>query len=333
MSDFRLRTDLQRAVIDGFALPLGVEPIDLRAPVQGYTVTYTAGEDDDPDTYAFHVVVSHERIAHLVRAAFDLLPARIFPIVEIGSRDAYRSMDVFLAAEPVSRDAFLESWRRFEPLLLEDVTIAAGANSEDPFVEIFVDQWKGLSIHVPLSMRDEVENLLERFDLEEVPETWELDDDHETGPSQVRAVLDTSDEFAPDLDQVLLDLRHEWQLELNVDPDSNVDEGGRRLGLTLWQAMVIVESAHEGNAEGAYASIWATAGSLAEMEGLIEIALQKYPEWQFSEIFTIDRVAYDERPDELADLPPRRQHSEVHLIRFEPWTFESDAPPEQRPRA
>ena len=90
--DFRLRSDLKRAVIDGFALPLGIDPgSDLsrfKPPVQGYTVTYTPAQDDEPDTYAFHIVVSHERLAPVLHKAFELLPDEVFGIIEIGSRDA-----------------------------------------------------------------------------------------------------------------------------------------------------------------------------------------------------------------------------------------------------
>ena len=118
-------------------------------------------------------------------------------------------------------------------------------------------------------------------------------------------------------------MRHTWKLELNVDPDTNVDEAGRTLGRTLWHALVIIESVEDPDA-GAYVSIWATAGSLGEMEELIDSALAGSPTWRFVEIYTIDRVAFDERPDELADLPPRREKAEVHLVSFERWPGTAD---------
>ncbi|MCI0363257.1 MAG: hypothetical protein L0Y44_10525 [Phycisphaerales bacterium] len=354
MRDFRLRTDLERVVIDGFALPLGIAPSGtMRAPVQGYTVSYVQGEDDEPDTYSFHVVVSHERLAALVHRAFDLLPDEVFGIVEIGSRDAYRSTDTFIGQESISREQFIDSWRRYEPFLLEDGSIAAGANNEEPFIEVFVDQWKGLSIHVPLDSREEVEQMLRDFGLDEVPQTWSMDDEpklSENGEesmetSQVRTVLDLSDDYSPDVDEILLNLRHEWNLELNIDPDSNVDDAGRNLGSTLWHAVIIVERAvtagRRGNDKqaepGAYASIWATATSMAEMEELIQTALESHPKWAFGEIYTIDRVAFDERPDDLANLRPNRRQAEVHLMTFEPFgsppsDFEPDEPTSKKGR-
>jgi len=341
MRDFQLRKDLERVVIDGFALPLGFAPPPgrLDAPLQGYTVSYVSGEEDEPDTYSFHVVVSHERIQSILHKAFDLLPSRVFGIVEIGSRDAYRSTDVYIsdADRPVPLREFLRVWDKYEPFLLEDGSIAAGANSDEPFVEIFLDQWKGILIHVPLDMRDEVESMLHSFELDEVQQTWSSEE-HEDKPgmplsaqsgeeeegSPVRPVLDLTDEFSPDIDELLLNLRHAWSLELNIDRESNIDDGGRNLGTTLWHAVVIVDPAssngRDEREQGAYASIWATAGSLSEMERLIDHALVRENDWVFGEIYTIDRVAYDERPDELADLPPARRGSQVHLVTIEPWT-------------
>ncbi|MHC4946950.1 MAG: hypothetical protein ACYTG1_01620 [Planctomycetota bacterium] len=324
MRGFRLRDDLERVAIGGFALPLGIEPGSLAAPTVGFTLSYNTGHDDDPDTYTFHVVVSHERVAATVRRVFELLPEAVFPIVEIGSRDAYRTTDVYVAGEPMAVGSFRESWALYEPILLEDGSLGAGANSDEPFVEVFLDQWKGISIHVPLDMRDDVETLLQAEGLHEVPQTWPVLEDDMRHESRVRPVLDVRDEFSPDLDELLLHLRHDWGLELNVDPDTNVDESGRRVGMTLWHAVVIVEPADGDPQRGAYGSVWATAGSLGRMEELIDDALAANPSWVFSEIYTIDRVAYDERPDALADLPPRRGMAEVHLVEFEPWTLPPD---------
>ncbi len=345
MRDFRLRTDLQRVVIDGFALPLGFAPEagELKAPVQGYTLTYNVGETDEPDTYSFHVVVSHERLREVLSKAFTLLPDELYGIVEVGSRDAYRSTDVYLGEDPMSREDFLEVWRAYEPFLLEDGGIAAGANTEEPFMEVFLDQWKGVTIHVPAEMKDEVEHLLRELHLEEVPETWGEDDEESAeeqkdpwddaidDKSNVRNVLDTSDEFMPDLDELLLQLRHAWRLELNLDPRSNVDESGRPLGPTLWHAVAIVEDSSGNPSVGAYCDVWATASSLAEMEQLIQEALSKQTEWAFSEVYTIDRVAFDERPDELVELKPSDKRSQVHLVHFDRWSGPPQPPTPPQP--
>ena len=52
MREYKIRNDLERAVIDGFALPLGIAPINLPSPTQGYTLEFHEGEDGDPDTFS-----------------------------------------------------------------------------------------------------------------------------------------------------------------------------------------------------------------------------------------------------------------------------------------
>lgn len=320
MRDFRLQPDLKRSVVKGYALPLGIEATDMEPPAQGYTLAYTEAEEDEPDTYAFHIVVSHEKLRGVVTAAFDLLPDEVVPIVEIGSRDAYRAVDVYLGEEPVTKAVFLSVWRAFENIILEDASIGIGANSEEPFIEVFVDSWKGVAIHVPIDLRDVVEEKLHALGLDEVPETWP--NDHEADPlpgTSVRDVLELSDEQSPDIDEMLLQLRELWALELNVDPETNIDEAGRNLGLTLWHAVAVADSADGDPDRGAYISIWASAASMAEMEELIEDALGERPEWVFHSIYSIDRVAYDERPESLTDLPPRSREATVHLVQIDAW--------------
>jgi hypothetical protein len=320
MREFSLRSDIQRVVIDGFALPLGFVPGDmdkLPVPSPGYTLDYVVGEDDEPDTYSFYVVTSHEQLARLTERVFELLPDEVHGIVEIGSRDAYRSLDVYLAEETIRIEEFLDGWHRYESFLLEDGSIGSGANSEEPFVEVFLDQWKGLSVHVPVMMRETVESILASFKLTEVAQTWPaLDDDTANEALRVRPVLSEEDEYSPGVDEMLLQLREAWRLELNIDREANVDDSGRELGHTLWHAMVIICSSARPSVE-AYASVWATASSLAEMERLVDVSIEKVDDWEFVVIYTIDRIAYDERPDELAELAPRRDRAQVHLVVLE----------------
>ena len=70
--------------------------------------------------------------------------------------------------------------------------------------------------------------------------------------------------------------------------------------------------------------IWATADSLSRLDELINEALDSRPAWRLAEIFAVDRVAFDDRPDELSALPPKRREAEVHLVQIEPWP----APPD-----
>ncbi len=320
MREYELRDDLKRSEVEGYQFPLGIEPISMPAPKQGYILEYAPGEEDDPDTYAFHVVVSHDRLGALIHDAFEFLPNEVVPIVEIGSRDAYRALDIYLGTEPIETRSFLKVWKRFESLLLEDGSIGAGASAEQPFVEVFLDTWKGLLINVPIRMRREVEQMLARHGLREVLETWPHDIEHSPEPpSQLREVLRTEDDQSPDLDEILLQLREEWQLELDVDPDGNVDESGKRLGMVLWHAIVLAVR-QDRRGKGAYITFWATAGSLAEMERLVNDHVEdEMPQWSCEGFFSVDRVAFDERPDALAELNVRRNKPEIHLTAIDEW--------------
>jgi hypothetical protein len=339
MREFRLGQNIERLSLGAYKLPLGVAGTSLREPTQGYTVRYQEGADEEPDTYVFHAVVSHDRLRPVVDAAFNLLPKEVTPVVEIGSRDAYRSVDIYLGEEPMPLVEFLRTWYEFEEILLEDVTIGVGANAEDPWVDVFVDSWKGILISVPTEMRDEVESMLAAHGLREVAETWEElpPDAREDDEALVtRDVLEIVDEHSPDLDELLLVLRERWMLELNVDRETNVDEAGRHLGMTLWHAIVLATNSEGEIDRGAYISVWMTAGSLAQAEELLEDALLDHPQWVFESVYTMDRVAFDDRPPSLSHLPPTRRRAAVHELDIEPWGEEppsgpGDMPPRRGP--
>ena len=320
MREFRLRDDLERLVIDGYALPMGVERLDAPPPTPGWVVEFVPGEEENPDTYAFQIAISHDGLRALVHELFELLPGEVVPVVEIGSVDAYRSIDVYIAEGSLFIDDFLATWDEFEPILLEEVSIGVGATSEEPFLEIFVDAWKSVTVHCQVDLRDDVEAILERHGLTQVAGTWDEDAFEATDtPFQMREFLVIEDEHSPDLDELLLQLRDDWGLQLDVDPHSNVDDGGRELGHTLWHAIAMADPVDDSRAGGAYVGIWATARSLEEAEDLVEAAVEGSGEWVLDRLYSIERVAFDERPEELADLPPRRDKSEVHSISIDEW--------------
>lgn len=328
MRNFRIKPGLNRATVGDFALPLGVDHLDSPEPIQGYTVKFEAGEDGEPDTYAYQVVVSHEHVKRIVHQLFELLPSEVSPVVEIGSVDAYRSIDVYVSTEPLFIDEFKEIWAAFEPILLEEVSIGAGVTAEEPFIEVFVDAWKSITVHCPDETRPAVEEILEGNDLEEVIQTWpEESFDEFEPPYRMREILLIEDDHSPDLDELLLQLRAEWSLQLNVDPDSNVDDAGRELGHTLWHAIAMADpSDPETNPGGAYVTVWVTARNLEEAEQLVERSVEEAGEWVMGGMYSIERVAFDERPDELAALALRRTETEVHLIALDEWG--SSTPPD-----
>ena len=137
-------------------------------------------------------------------------------------------------------------------------------------------------------------------------------------PLNVREILTRDDRDCPDLDEILFQIRQAWALELDEDPEENVDETGRRLGRTLWSVVAVVESADPDIPRAGYALAWVTAASLGEARRMVESRIELQDEWTFGgQWYSADRVAFDERPDELADLPPRRNRSEIHSFRIE----------------
>lgn len=321
MRSFQLRSDLKRHSLSGFQLPLGLEPTEPIAPRQGYTVEFVEGQQDAPDTFRYSIACSFPKIAPLLRDLFELLPDEVYPLVEASSKDAYRAVDVFSAREGVEFDDFLETWSEYEQVILEDGAIGAGAQADEPYMEVFVDSWKVVGVQVPEEMREDVERILARHDVEEVEHTWppEVADSPEP-PLTVREILVVEDDHSPDIDEILFQLRESWSLELEVDPDENVDDSGRKLGRTLWHAIAVVENADALEPPRAgYALAWASAGSLGELQRMVLSRLGEQEEWRFTGLwYALDRVAYDERPDALADLPPRRLRSELHHFAIEP---------------
>lgn len=305
-----------RAAVGGFALPLGITPAEgARPPLEGFVLRYDPETADGPDSYTFDVTVSHERVRQVLHAAFSLLPEEVFTVVEVASRDAYRAMDVFVAEEMISREAFLAGWRRFEPLLLEDGFVGAGAQCDDPPAEIFLDSWKNVSIVVPPAARPQVETLLQELGLEEVPMTWPPEEDNVAYDSwRFRPVLTLADGSPADTDDLLTRLRRDWRLILDVDPEANLDDAGRDLGVTLWHALVRVMIANGTRRSEAFVSIWITAGSLSAVELFLDQVLDTHPEWSFLSVEAVDRVAFDDRPPELTDMPPRFSEQGIHLV-------------------
>jgi hypothetical protein len=173
-----------------------------------------------------------------------------------------------------------------------------------------------------MELRDTVEALFTEHGLSEVMSTWDEDPPASGGDDEslvTRDVLEAVDDHSPDLDELLLVMREHWQLELNVDRETNVDDAGRHLGMTLWHAIVLATSNTDDNERGAYITVWMTAGSLAQAEELLEDALLDHPEWVFESVYTMDRVAFDDRPPSLSSLPTTRRRAAMHELEIEEW--------------
>ena len=320
MKTFALRTDLERARVGDHWLPLGLEPVDLPAPSRGYAVREAEGPEDAPPALRYYAVTSIERVEALLDDLFELLPTDVFTLLEVTSRDAIRTVDVFAADEPIPFDEFRGVLRDYRDVVIEDGSISVGAESEEPAMEVVLDSWKGIDVTVPASMRDDVERVMAAHGLEEVPETWPSDlDERPEPPFKPREILQLDDRECPDLDEIVFQLREAWGLELDEDTEDNLDERGRHVGRTLWDVVAIVEGADEDEPRLGYAFAWVTAGSIDEVQQMIESRLELQDEWRFTgQWYTLDRVAFDDRPDFLQSLSPRRTYSEIHKFTSEP---------------
>ena len=319
MDLFRLRDDLPRAILDGYVFPLGIVPVPGLVPRQGWSMNWTTGEGELGDCCTFHVVQSLDRLAVLLDAFFLLLPERgLYGILELGSRDAYRAVDVYIGDDGMDRDRFMEIWRLYEPIFLEDAGLAVGVNAEDPFIELFLDPDKGMLVHVDPCLQEDVRSILLGQDVQEVPAVGYELEDHELDRIGIRPVLVQADGLICDVDQLLQDLKYEWHLALNEDPTTNIDGRGRRIGRTLWHAVVILDTDSGDLVREAHATIWGTATSRSEMEELIELRLQRETPWRMQEIYVLDRAAFDDRPVELDALAPVPELSSIHLVQIDP---------------
>jgi hypothetical protein len=251
MSRCRVDPELNRTLVDGFAFPLGVYPVEEMQPAAGYTVEFEAADSGDeaefeewPDRYVYEIVISAERLEPLCRSLFGLVTTlgtgasagRIYPILDYLGHDQYREVDPYISYELMGLDRLLESIRRYRAFFFEDGLCGFGAMTDDPFLYIFVSEHKVVTVRCEPHRRERVERILQAFDLEQIPEPAGADAaDHEH-----RTVLITGED-RPDLltaDEIVEDLRDEWNLVLNVDPETNLDEEGNELGVTPWRCLV-----------------------------------------------------------------------------------------------
>ncbi|MCX5689414.1 MAG: hypothetical protein NTV94_06440 [Planctomycetota bacterium] len=217
------------------------------SPKAGYSLHFEPADGDEhdgeweawPDRYVFDIVMSSERVEPFCKLLFEVLPARIFPIVDLLGHDAYREIDPYMAYELIAKDHFLDGIRRFRQFFFEDGMSGFGAMCEEPFLYMFLDEHKIVTVRAEPSMKDRVERLLKAFDLEPCEDAAGAD----AASHEHRTVLITPPD-RPELlgpEEIVERLRDEWNLVLNIDPDQNLDEEGKPLGTTPWRVVVRVE--------------------------------------------------------------------------------------------
>ncbi len=271
-------------------------------PLGGEMLRPTPGEDWEewPDRFMFDALVSSEKLPTLVRTLLSLLPGRVFPILDVMGHDDYREIDPYIAYDLVGMDRVFEGLRLFGSWLLEDGTVGFGAMSLDPFLYVFVDEHKAVTVRAQLDFKEKIERILAAFELEAVPEIRGAD----SVAHEHRNIL-LPPEREPDAltsDDLLDRLRDMWMLQLNVDARSNVDDEGRALGITAWRCLMrcIPEG---GEGPDAYAEVLLHADCLETAEKLASEAVGKpakrnAPPWAEIEPLNCDRLS----PEHLAVL-------------------------------
>jgi hypothetical protein len=306
---FRICSELARVIEHGHQFALGVQSGGLRPHVAGWSCVAWGHDESHAETLTYTIAVSHELIRPLLREFMRLLPATVSGLMELGSRDAFREVDVYIGAT-VPLDRFRGIWDFFEPILLEDATIGIGVNAVDPFLELFLDQDKRLIVHVDPAWGDRIERVLQRFNVNRCHD----DDLHPVSKSDrivVRSVLLQRDGFLVDPDHLLLALQSGWDLHLDDDPNRNLDSGGRDMGHTLWRGLVLVDQEDPAGRRVGHAQIWGVATCRRDIEQLIRGHIDEDFDWEFLQILNLDRIAFDDRPAELNELQPPLGQDEV----------------------
>jgi hypothetical protein len=311
---------IQRVSSGEFNFPLGAYPVEPLTPRQGYSVHFEPADGDDvgengeweewPDRYVFDVVISAERVEPLCRMLFSLLQGRVYPILDVLGHDAFREIDPYISYDLVGLDRFTDAVRRFRDFLYEDGMCGFGAMSEEPFFYIFIDEHKIITIRCEPGIKEKVEKILAAFDLEAVEEPAGAD----AAAHEHRGVL-TAPNDNPDLlsqEEIVERLKEDWQLLLNVDPDTNVDDEGKDVGKTAWRVIVRCEYEEK---PPRYAEILMDADNLRQAEELAFEAVDELgggsekheaavsgegeePIWEDAVIVAADRV----RPEIMDEL-------------------------------
>ncbi len=305
--------NLKRMEVGGFKFPLGVYPVEDMTPRAGYTLNFEPADGDDeggdweewPDRYVFDAVLSAERVPALCRLLLSLLPGRVYPILDVLGHDAFREVDPYIAYETVPVEVFTDAIRRFKDFFFEDGMCGFGAMAEEPFLYVFVDEHKIVTIRAEPTLKERVEKLLKAFDLEQIEEPAGAD----AASHEHRTVL-LMPEDKPELlgvDEIVEQLRDRWQLVLNVDPDTNLDDEGKDLGITAWRCVVRVENQGQ---PAKYAELLLHADCLrvaeeAAMTSVEKLAGKKGGDPEDLVIVASDRLTAEMFDDMLAALPKK----------------------------
>lgn len=257
------------------------------------------GNPDDweewPDRYVFDAVVSAHRVESLCRALFSLLPGRVYPILDVLGRDAFREVDPYITYELVGTDRFLNACRWLRDFFFEDGLVGFGAMSEEPFFYIFIDEHKIVTVRAEPVLKEKIERVLAAFDVAAMSDPAGAD----AASHEHRGVLLAPGDRPELLDgeQILEFLKDDWKLVLNIDPETNVDDEQNSLGTTAWRCLLRGENEKETR----YAQVCLAADHLKQAEEsafdtLAEMCDKAEIDFDDAVVISADRIKIDEVP-------------------------------------
>ncbi len=291
--------NLERKTIKGFKFPLGVYPVEPMTPIVGYSSDFEPADNEEemgeweawPDQYVFDIVMPSDRVEAFWHQVFAMMPGRVFPIIDYIGHDAYREIDPYMAYEPIGKEKIIDGVRQFRPFFFEDGMVGFGAVSEDPFIYIFIDEHKIITVRVDAQYKLRIEQLLEAFEIEVCPEPAGADSASHEHRSTLITASDRTDLLVGD--QILERMRDSWRLVLNVDPDTNVDDEGNELGTTPWRCLA--RYATDQTPDEQYIELFLAASSIRQAEELVQQCignmLEGKSEWLDIVVMTTDRMS------------------------------------------
>lgn len=305
MTRIQLDSSLSRTVTEGFSFPLGSYPVEPLTPKPGFMVHFEpadgsvdtpdlpTGEDWEewPDRFAFEVLLSNDRVRPFVRTVLGLMPGRVYPILDILGNDAYREIDPYIAYDLVGIEKVYDAIREYDAWLFEDGLVGFGVMSVEPFLYLFVDEHKIITLRATIENKEKFERLLAAFDLSTSEELVAAD----SVAHEHRTVLAAPGEQNEGLsaDEIVERLRDAWLLELNIDTRSNLDAEGKDLGVTAWQC--VARCALPESAPDAYAELLLTADSHQNAQKLVDEALRRAdPQVQDTDVLRADRITREQ---------------------------------------
>ncbi len=272
---------LERAKTGAMTYPLGVYPVETIEPRPGYAVEFESADgaedgsdlEEWPDRYVYDIVISADKLPALVLQLLAMMPLRVYPILDFLGHDDFREIDPYISYERLGVDRIIDGLRQFTGFFYEDGMCGFGAMSEEPFIYLFVDEHKILTVRAEAGLKDRVVGLLDAFGLEEMPEPVGVDG----AAHEHRSVLIVPEgrDNVLAAEEIVGYLRQEWRLTLNVNPESNVDDEGNELGVTGWRCVVRCVRGEEGPVRYAEVLLWAENIAQAEemIHGSIELMI------------------------------------------------------------